>query len=102
MNCDKAQELFSELHEETLAEALRFKVNRHLQDCPACAHEFEVFQRNYGLFSMFSPVPVPDDLGELIARKLDRKQDLIPLFPRLRRHTPRRRLTRDDGREHVG
>ena len=72
MNCDKAQELFSELREGTLAEALRFKVNRHLQDCPACAHEFQVFKRNYGLFSMFSPVPVPDDLGELIARKLDR------------------------------
>ena len=72
MNCDKAQEMFSEVHEETLAEGLRFKVNQHLQDCAACAHEFEVFQRNYALFSMFSPVPVPDDLDELISRKLDR------------------------------
>jgi hypothetical protein len=72
MNCDKAQELFSEFHEESLAEGLRFKLIGHLQDCPACGHEFEVFQRNYSLFSRFSPVPVPDDLDELIARKLDR------------------------------
>jgi len=72
MNCDKAHELFSELHEESLAEGLRFKVSGHLQDCPSCAHEFQVFQRNYGLFSTFSPVPVPDDLDELIARRLDR------------------------------
>ncbi|MEO7453927.1 MAG: zf-HC2 domain-containing protein [Fimbriimonadales bacterium] len=72
MNCDKAQELFSELHEESLAEGLRIKVNRHLDDCPSCQHEFKVFQRNYALFSNFSPVPVPDDLIEVIARKLDR------------------------------
>lgn len=72
MNCDKAQQLFSELHEETLAEGLRFKVGSHLQDCPSCAHDFQAFRSAYSAFADLSPVSVPDDLGELIARRLDR------------------------------
>ena len=72
MTCDKAQELFSELHEETLAEGLRLKLNRHLQDCASCESDFATFQRTYSLFTSFGPTTVPDDLGEIIARRLDK------------------------------
>ncbi|MDQ2985754.1 MAG: zf-HC2 domain-containing protein [Armatimonadota bacterium] len=71
MTCDKAQDLFSELHEGTLAEGLILKVNRHLDDCPSCAHEFSSFKRSYSAFAAFGPTAVPDDLGEIIARRLD-------------------------------
>lgn len=72
MNCDKAQELFSEYHEGALAEGLRLKLKGHFDNCASCAADFESFQRAYGAFSSFGPTPVPDDLGEIVARRLDR------------------------------
>lgn len=72
MNCDKAQELFSEYHEETLAEGLRINVNRHFENCASCAQDYSSFQRGYKSFGRFGPTPVPDDLGEVIACRLDR------------------------------
>jgi hypothetical protein len=72
MNCDKAQELFSEFHEETLAEGLRLNVNRHFENCASCAADFTSFQRAYRSITEVNPPTAPDDLGEMIARRLDR------------------------------
>jgi len=72
MNCEKANELFSEYHEKTLAEGLRLKVNRHFENCASCVQQFEAFERTYHSFATLSPSPVPDDLDELIARRLDK------------------------------
>jgi len=72
MNCDKAQELFSEFHEGTLAEGLQLKINRHFEDCASCAEDYASFKRAYRSLAAVSPSPVPDNLGEIIARKLDR------------------------------
>lgn len=72
LNCDKAQELFSELHEETLAEGLRLKLARHLEDCAACTHDFAQFQKLDGLLASMSSATEPAELGEAIARRLDR------------------------------
>jgi hypothetical protein len=72
MTCDKAKEFFSELNEGTLNEGLRLKLLQHLHECASCQHEFDSFRNAMQAFAALSPVSVPDDLGELIARRLDR------------------------------
>ncbi len=71
MNCDKAQELFSDFHEGALTEGLRLNINRHFENCASCAQDFLSFQQAYQSCSTLSAVAVPDDLGETIARRLD-------------------------------
>lgn len=72
MNCDKAQELFSDFHEGALTEGLRLNVNRHFENCASCAQDFLSFQQAYQSCSTLGPSPVPADLCEIIARRLDR------------------------------
>lgn len=71
MTCDRAKELFSELHEETLDKGLRQPLEGHLAGCPSCEHEYGSFKTAYAALSGFSPVSVPEDLSERIARRLD-------------------------------
>ncbi len=72
MNCEKAQNLFSDLYEGSLHGGLKETVSRHISECPSCEHEYQVFSSLYSSLSQPEEVPVPDDLSERIARKLDK------------------------------
>ncbi|MBA3725509.1 MAG: zf-HC2 domain-containing protein [Armatimonadetes bacterium] len=71
MTCDKAQELFSELHEESISEGLRQAVERHIAECPSCEHTFGVFGSTYRAIADLPAMEVPSDIREHIARRLD-------------------------------
>lgn len=72
MNCEKAQNLFSDLYEGSLHGGLKETVSRHISECPSCEHEYKIFSSLYSSLSEPEAVPVPDDLPERIARKLDK------------------------------
>lgn len=72
MNCEKAQNLFSDLYEGSLQGGLKEAVSRHINECPFCGHEYQVFSSLYSSLSQPEEVPVPDDLSERVARKLDK------------------------------
>jgi len=89
MTCDRAKEFFSEYHEGTLTGGLRTPFERHLNECPACAYEFDLFRKVYEAASKSVPVEVPSDLLEKITRSLDkaqweRKQTAKPVFTWMR------------------
>lgn len=72
MNCEKALELFSDYFEGRLNQGLREAVERHLAACPSCQVEYEQFASVVGSISYPKPPSPPADLGEKIARRLDR------------------------------
>lgn len=74
MTCDKAKELFSELHEETLSVGLRQAAERHISECPACEHDYSIFRSVYGSIAPSQAVTPPAELGEVIARRLDKAE----------------------------
>ncbi|MER3466180.1 MAG: hypothetical protein C4340_03180 [Armatimonadota bacterium] len=72
MNCEKAFELFSDYFEGRLSQGLREAVERHLAACPFCQVEYEQFASVVGSIAYPAPPNPPHDLGERIARRLDR------------------------------
>ena len=72
MNCEKAQDLFSELHEGTLSDGLRQAAARHISECPACDFTYRTFAETYAAISGLPPVSAPSELREAISRRLDR------------------------------
>jgi anti-sigma factor RsiW len=72
MNCEKAQELFSELHEGTLSDGLRQAAARHISECPACDFTYRTFEETYKAISDMPPVSAPSELREEISRRLDK------------------------------
>lgn len=71
MHCDKVQELFSELHEETLAAGLRQAVQSHLDDCYECRADYEGFVSLFGALGSLPKVNAPATLSEEVSRRLD-------------------------------
>jgi hypothetical protein len=71
MHCDKVQELFSELHEETLAAGLRQAVQSHLDDCYECRADYEGFVSLFGALGSLPKVDPPATLTEEVSRRLD-------------------------------
>lgn len=88
MNCEKALELFSDYFEGRLNQGLREAVERHLAACPSCQVEYEQFASVVGSIEFPVPPSPPADLGEKIARRLDR----IDWEHRSRRPSPLRIL----------
>ncbi len=72
MNCEKAQNLFSDLYEGSLQGGLKETVSRHISECPSCNHEYKIFASLYASLSQPEEVSIPADLSERIARKLDK------------------------------
>jgi anti-sigma factor RsiW len=72
MNCEKAQELFSELHEGTLSDGLKQAAARHISECPACDFTYRTFEETYKAISDMPPVSAPSELREEISRRLDK------------------------------
>src|SRR5581483_3658540 len=56
----------------TLSGGLLHELERHLNEDPACAHEYEAFKAEMGSFESLPPIEIPADLGERIARRLDK------------------------------
>ncbi|HWP30502.1 MAG TPA: anti-sigma factor [Fimbriimonadales bacterium] len=89
MNCERAKDFFSEYHEGTLSGGLRTTFERHLNECPACSYELDLFRKVYETASKPIPVEVPGDLLEKITRSLDKaewqkKQATKPVFTWMR------------------
>lgn len=72
MTCERAQELFSDYHEGTLAPGLRQELERHLDQDPACSHQYQLFKAMLNSFECLPPVEVPSDLQEKVSQRLDR------------------------------
>lgn len=72
MNCEKALELFSDHFEGRLNQGLREAVERHLTACPSCQVEYEQFVSVVGSIAYPEPPLPPIDLGDRIARRLDK------------------------------
>jgi hypothetical protein len=71
MTPEKAQELFSEYREGTLDPGLRQALERHFYENPATQEEYRVFVSVYDSLSNPSEVTPPQDLSEIISRRLD-------------------------------
>ncbi len=71
MHCHKVHDLFSELHEATIAPSLRQAVEAHLKDCLDCQADYEGFVSLYGALAALPIVEAPGDLSERISRRLD-------------------------------
>jgi hypothetical protein len=72
MNCEKALELFGDYADGRLSQGLREAVERHLAGCPACQVEFEHLTAILASIEAPATPPAPADIGERIARRLDR------------------------------
>ncbi|MCH8273778.1 MAG: secretin and TonB N-terminal domain-containing protein [Armatimonadetes bacterium] len=72
MKCQKAKELFSELHEQTLSGGLKQTVERHLFECPVCQEDYRAFKVVYDQIGSLPSVQEPEDLHERIMRRVDR------------------------------
>lgn len=73
MQCQKVQDLFSEMHEGTLGPGLRQAVQTHLDRCYDCRADYEGFVSLYAALGELPAVPTPEGLAEKIARRLDRE-----------------------------
>ncbi len=72
MNCDRAKELFSGLHEGTLSPGLGEAVRRHLDNCAQCEADFQEFSALYSSLSALPPVEAPPSLHERIMGDVER------------------------------
>jgi hypothetical protein len=72
MNCDRAQELFSDHLEGSLDRGLQEALDRHFAGCPGCRNLFQSFSKICGELTSLSGVPVPADLDERIMQRLDK------------------------------
>lgn len=84
MQCDKVQDLFSEMHEGALAPGLQQVVEAHLNDCYDCRADYEGFVSLYSALGDLPEVTAPEGLSEEISRRLDREvweeRQLRPAF----------------------
>ena len=61
MNCKKCQRLLVDLLYEELSPGRRQKVESHLEECPACAREFEALKSTRRVFAQIDdPSPSPE------------------------------------------
>lgn len=72
MNCEKALALFGDYADGRLSQGLRQAVDRHLAGCPACQAEFQHLTTILASIAAPATPPPPSDMGERIARRLDR------------------------------
>lgn len=72
MNCEKALELFGDYADGRLSQGLTQAVERHLAGCPACQVEFQHLTAILTSITAPATPPPPSDMGERIARRLDR------------------------------
>ncbi|MGV7117293.1 anti-sigma factor family protein [Paenibacillus kyungheensis] len=49
MNCREAEELFGIYHDLPKNDSRRQALDRHIEQCPACAAEFQIWQESYDL-----------------------------------------------------
>lgn len=68
-----AQDLFSEYLEGELSPEAQAEVAEHLQGCPGCQKELEVFRQTLRSLSGLRQLPPPDDFSKKVQQRIQRR-----------------------------
>jgi len=70
MNCEQAQDRFSEYREGSLSKGLAGHIRRHLDTCRECRLAFAQFDRVWRMLGEIEETPVPDNLEYYIRARI--------------------------------